>query len=250
MGAIETFDAFLSAKAAALGWPTEAIVRMLLAGLCGGLIGVEREMRGRQAGFRTNILVCLGSSLVMIVSISLAKSTLTFPAPLHDHININTDPGRIPYGVMGGIGFLGAGTIIHNKGSIRGLTTAAALWCVAAIGLGCGLGLYFISTVASLMIISALWLLSYIEPRIPQRRYRQLICRMPWSPTCVADLVRYFKSHGFKIVDASFDRRDDPSVAMVTLYVAFRDQQQYYTVERQLGDEKWFELMTTRESQQ
>jgi putative Mg2+ transporter-C (MgtC) family protein len=201
MGVIESFDAALTAKAAALGWPVEAIIRMTLAAVCGGLVGIEREMRGRQAGFRTNILVCLGSSLVMIVSITLAQRE--WPAPLNSGVQINVDPGRIPYGVMGGIGFLGAGTIIHNKGTIRGLTTAAALWCVAAIGLGCGLGMYFITSVATLLIISALWLLSYIEHRIPQTRYRQLICRMPWSPSCVADLVKFFKTHNFKVVDAS-----------------------------------------------
>ncbi|HEY0008985.1 MAG TPA: MgtC/SapB family protein, partial [Tepidisphaeraceae bacterium] len=100
MGFVETLDTAITAKAAALGWQTEALVRMMLAAFCGGLIGVEREMRGRQAGFRTNLLVCLGSSLVMIVSISLA--TKNWPSPLSSGVNINVDPGRIPYGVMGG----------------------------------------------------------------------------------------------------------------------------------------------------
>ncbi len=232
------------------GLPTEAFLRLLLAAVCGGVIGIEREMRGRQAGFRTNLLVCIGSALVMIVSIAVAEMTVTMDSPLHDHININTDPGRIAYGVMGGIGFLGAGTIIHNKGSIRGLTTAAALWCVAALGLAAGLGLYTVTTMATLMIVVVLWILSYIEPLIPQTRYRQIVVRTDWSPNCIPEVVSYLKTRGLRVIDVSFDRREDPAFAVVTLVIAFKDAHQFFHLERAVEGERKFELLATRETQQ
>lgn len=248
---IGQIDAQISQAIIQFGWPVEAFVRLLLAAACGGIIGVEREMRGRQAGFRTNLLVCLGSALVMIVSISLAQHTLTWDTSgIAGHININTDPGRIPYGVMGGIGFLGAGTIIHNKGSIRGLTTAAALWCVAAMGLGAGLGLYTIVTIATTLIICVLWVLSYIEPLIPQTRYRQIVVRTAWSQNCIPEVVHYLKERGLRVVDVSFDRRDDPQFAVVTLVIAFKDAKQYFQLERTVEGGGKFELLATRETQQ
>lgn len=244
-------DAAISEAIIQFGWPAEALVRLLLAALCGGIIGVEREIRGRQAGFRTNLLVCLGSALVMIVSISLARHTLTWDTShIAGHININTDPGRIPYGVMGGIGFLGAGTIIHNKGSIRGLTTAAALWCVAAMGLSAGLGLYTITTIATMLIIGVLWVLSYIEPLIPQTRYRQIVVRTNWSPNCIPEVVSFLKERGLRVVDVGFDRRDDPAFAVVTLVIAFKDTKQYFQLERTVESGSKFELLATRETQQ
>src|SRR3982751_5325636 len=113
----------------------ETATRILLAAIFGGLIGLEREVRGRQAGFRTYILVCVGSALVMVVSIQFAAHQWTAQSA-NQGININIDPARIAYGVMTGIGFLGAGAIVHAQGGlVRGLTTAAALWCVAAVGL-------------------------------------------------------------------------------------------------------------------
>src|SRR5688572_425765 len=116
----EQMDDQIRLWALSLGWPLEAALRLICAVVAGGLVGLEREVRGRQAGFRTNVLVCLGSALVMIVSIHFAY----VPWPQHAGVNINIDPARIAYGIMTGIGFLGAGTIVHSKGSVRGLTTA------------------------------------------------------------------------------------------------------------------------------
>lgn len=123
---LHEIDAAIAAWAQGFGTPVEHLIRLTLAVVCGGLVGLEREIRGRQAGFRTNLLVCVGSAMVMVVSISLA--TVHWPSQGTYGVQLSVDPGRIAYGVMGGIGFLGAGTIIHNKGSIRGLTTAAAMW--------------------------------------------------------------------------------------------------------------------------
>src|SRR5438128_1990506 len=135
----DPIDHYLAKLAFSYGWPVYMLMRLLMAMVAGGLVGLERELRGRQAGFRTNLLVCLGSALVMIVSNSIAVADW---AARDVHVNVNVDPARIAYGVMTGIGFLGAGTIIKSGGSVRGLTTAAGLWCVAAIGLAAGFGMY------------------------------------------------------------------------------------------------------------
>src|SRR5437016_6342653 len=114
---ITALDEHFATWAASLGWPTEALLRMVFAAVAGGLVGMEREVRGREAGFRTNLLVGLGSALVMLVSISFAAH------PWQPRgFTINVDPARIAYSVMTGIGFIGAGTIIKFGGSIRGLT--------------------------------------------------------------------------------------------------------------------------------
>ncbi|MBP3584916.1 MAG: MgtC/SapB family protein [Peptococcaceae bacterium] len=125
--------------------------RLLLAMLLGGIIGAERERKNRSAGFRTHILVTVGSCMFMIVSISMPMMISTMP----NGIVNNADPGRIAAQVVSGIGFLGAGAIIQDKGKVRGLTTAASLWVVAAIGLAVGAGMYLtaISTTFFLFLI-------------------------------------------------------------------------------------------------
>ena len=127
------------------------MVRLLLAMLLGGVIGAERERKHRSAGFRTHILVTVGSCMFMIVSISMPMMISTMP----NGIVNNADPGRIAAQVVSGIGFLGAGAIIQDKGKVRGLTTAASLWVVAAIGLAVGAGMYVtaISTTFFLFLI-------------------------------------------------------------------------------------------------
>lgn len=228
---------------AGFGWTGECIARLLMALLAGGLVGLEREVRGRQAGFRTNLLVCLGSALVMVVSISVARQKfITEPGT-----NINVDPARIAYGVMSGIGFLGAGTIIHSKGSVRGLTTAAALWCVAAVGLAIGIGLYVLSIAAVVMIVLALWILDYLEEHIPKVRYRTVSVRRHWGAGVIADTVKYFQDRKLEVVDAAFDRTPDLKSVDVHLKVAFTNRRQYYSVERSLQGETEIELLSARE---
>src|SRR3954454_7079761 len=136
-----------------LGSPLEDLARLLMAAVFGGLVGIEREVRGRQAGFRTCLLVCVGSALVMLVSIEFARHNWTH----QPNVNINIDPARIAYGVMTGIGFLCAGVIVKGNTGIHGLTTAAGMWCVAAIGLSIGFGMYSISTLATVLVVTALW---------------------------------------------------------------------------------------------
>ncbi|PRX33629.1 putative Mg2+ transporter-C (MgtC) family protein [Orenia metallireducens] len=144
----------------------EIILRLVLSCILGGAIGFERERNARPAGFRTNILVSLGSTLAMIVSIRLF---LEF-----NHIQ-PVDPGRIAAQVISGVGFLGAGTIIREGFSVKGLTTSAGLWAVAGIGLSLGAGFYLSALVATLLVILTLTLLSKVEKTISNVHRKYLI---------------------------------------------------------------------------
>ena len=128
-------------------------IRLGVALLLGGLIGIEREVRSKDAGFRTHFLVSLGSALFCIVS------QYGFGAEVKD-------ASRVAAQVVSGIGFLGAGTIIFQKNVVRGLTTAAGLWVTAAIGLACGTGMYLPAIVTTLMVLVGLEILSVIIPRV------------------------------------------------------------------------------------
>jgi putative Mg2+ transporter-C (MgtC) family protein len=130
------------------------IFRLLLAVVLSGAVGLEREVHGRAAGFRTHILVCVGSTLIMLTAIHLMES-YGGVAPI--------DPGRVAAQVVSGIGFLGAGTIIQIRDSVRGLTTAASLWVAAGIGLAVGSGFYIGATATTLIVLIALYILSTIE---------------------------------------------------------------------------------------
>lgn len=192
--------------AGALGWPTEACLRLALAVFAGGLIGLEREIRVRHAGFRTMILVCIGSALVMVVSQRLPYGDW----PVLDGQNrVVVDPGRIAYGIMTGVGFLGAGTIIERRGKARGLTTASAIWCVAAIGMTIGFGLYAVAALATVLVLLTLWLLDHFEDMLPVRRLREVTVRSPYRPGVVREVIRLFTESGFRVQRAAMDRAGD-----------------------------------------
>jgi len=230
---LHDLDRWINDWANGLQWPVEPLIRLSLAALLGGLVGLEREIRGRQAGFRTNLLVSLGCSLIMIVSISFSKQAWPHPAGY----SITVDPARIAYGVMAGIGFLGAGVIVKHEGGIHGLTTAAGLWCVAAIGLACGMGLYLIALSAAVLVLAALWILNYVEKFLPKVRYRVVTVRRPWHPEVVHETVRMVEDKGLKVNDASFERLGDLSNVSIRLRIAFSSPQQYFALEKEL--DRW-----------
>ena len=134
------------------------LLRLLLALLLGGLVGFEREQSNHAAGLRTNILVCLGSCLLMLLSMYGFSAFVDEP-------NVRVDPARLAAAVITGIGFLGAGTILFTGKSITGLTTAASLWVVSAIGLAVGAGFYFASATATIMVLVTLWAFNKLEKR-------------------------------------------------------------------------------------
>ena len=138
----------------------DMMVRLLFAAILSGFIGYEREIHGRLAGFRTHILVGVGSALMMLTSMYIFDIYRG---------QASVDPGGIAAQVVSGIGFLGAGTIIRFKASVRGLTTAASLWTVAGLGLAVGAGMYIPATFTTILVLGALFFLNRVE-RVMIRR--------------------------------------------------------------------------------
>jgi putative Mg2+ transporter-C (MgtC) family protein len=152
-------DVFLAVQASVLGFlpgTLDPIVRLAFAIGLGGLIGLDRELRDKPAGFRTIILICMGACLFTIVSDQLGGR--------------DGESTRIAAQIAPGIGFLGAGAIIQNRQTIVGLTTAATIWAVAAVGMACGFGRLALATVSALCILVALFLFDSIEHFIGERR--------------------------------------------------------------------------------
>ena len=146
-----------------LQW-TDVLLRIVLAGVLGGAIGVERELREREAGLRTHMLVAIGSALFTLVS-AYGFSEFHFS----NASGITYDPTRIAAQVVTGIGFLGAGAIIRQGLSVRGLTTAASMWVVAAIGIATGAGYYSAAVITTVVVLLSLWPLRIVAFRMFER---------------------------------------------------------------------------------
>ncbi|GLI18726.1 MULTISPECIES: MgtC/SapB family protein [Tepidanaerobacter] len=144
----------------------ELTIRLVLSLVLGGIIGLERETTNKPAGFRTHILVCMGSAVIMLTSIFIFSQ---FQG------KTNVDPTRIPAQVVSGIGFLGAGTIIREGASVKGLTTAASLWAVSAIGLAIGAGFYYGATLATFMMLLTLVTFNKLDQLILKKRFLQML---------------------------------------------------------------------------
>lgn len=153
---MDFFDNFLKAISDTEVTTTSAIFKLMLSLLLGGIVGFERKRKGQVAGARTFALISMGATLAMIVSIYIPQVYLGLK---------NGDPGRVAAQVITGVGFLGAGAIIQTKGSVRGLTTAAGIWMVAALGLAVGVGLYLIAAISTILILFTLVSLEQYERR-------------------------------------------------------------------------------------
>jgi putative Mg2+ transporter-C (MgtC) family protein len=129
-----------------------AIGRLLMACLLGALVGLQREIRRKAAGVRTNLLICMGSAFFTLLSAILAGDA-------------NPDKGRVASNIVQGVGFLGAGLILHNRSRVSGLTSAASVFVVASIGMACGAGLYAAAAVAAVIVILALEVVGFLEQR-------------------------------------------------------------------------------------
>ena len=145
----------------------ESFVCLSVSLICGLLIGSEREYRGKAAGLRTNILICMGSCLFMIISKHVAETALK-------NGFTSVDPSRIAAQVVSGIGFLGAGAIIRHRGGISGLTTAAGIWGMAAIGLAAGSGMYLLAIVSSIGYVLIIEIFYYLAKIIRLKTYRYM----------------------------------------------------------------------------
>lgn len=154
------------------GYNTELFtttVRLVIALLAGGLIGLERSYNGRPAGFRTHALVCMSSALLMLLTVY--QWELLKGVPLD---TIRVDPTRMGQGIMTGIGFLGAGVIMKEKFTIRGLTTAASIWVTASIGILIGMGFFLAAAMATILALGTLSLFRWFESKLPSLTFGSL----------------------------------------------------------------------------
>ena len=165
--------------------------RLVLAALFGTIIGLDREYREKEAGFRTHFLVSLGSALMMIVSQYGFSEILT-------HDGVSLDPRRIAAQVVSGIGFIGAGTIIFNHQIVRGLTTAASLWATAGIGLTAGAGMSWLALAATILTLVALEGLSLVFRSLGSRR--MVVVFSASDRTGVADTLDRIRTDGYMVV--------------------------------------------------
>lgn len=171
----------------------------------GGVIGLERSFHGRPAGFRTHTLVCLASSLLMLVTLYQWKWLPAVPLD-----TIRTDPTRMAQGIMTGIGFLGAGVIFKEGLSVRGLTTAASIWITAAIGILIGVGFYFPAILGTVLTIGTLSVFRWIEAKLPSHCYAHHTIRFDRSNAMAEEQVRALLAHHyFTVANMSYRVSDD-----------------------------------------
>jgi putative Mg2+ transporter-C (MgtC) family protein len=141
----------------------QTVLRLVAACGLGAMIGLEREFHGRSAGLRTHLLVSLGAAIAMSVALHFVEVL----GSAGGSSSIRVDPSPIAYGVMAGVGFIGAGVIFHQGVGVRGLTTAASLWCSAGVGLACGFGMYLVAGVGTALVLFALVALDHLQRCLP-----------------------------------------------------------------------------------
>jgi putative Mg2+ transporter-C (MgtC) family protein len=176
--------------------------------LAGTLIGLERTFHGRPAGFRTHALVCLASSLLMLLTLYQEQ----WGGKL-SHETVRLDPTRMAQGIMTGIGFLGAGVIFKEGLSVRGLTTAASIWITAAIGILLGAGFYFLAAVATLAALGVLSVFRWLERLVPTEFYANHSLKFRRESVIPEDAMRaLIRRHGFSIGRLTYRLRDGGSL--------------------------------------
>ena len=181
------------------------LLHLCLAVLAGGLIGLERTYHGRPAGFRTHTLVCTASSLLM--QLTLYQWEMVAGMPME---TVRIDPTRMAQGIMTGIGFLGAGVVLKDGLTVRGLTTAASIWITAAIGIMAGAGFYFATIVATLLTLGTLSVFRRIELMMPALYYSRLEIRFRRHETLAEDELRaLITEHGFSVANLSYALKEE-----------------------------------------
>jgi len=181
------------------------VFRIVAALAAGGLIGLERSHRGRPAGFRTHALVCLASSLLMLVTV---YESHWFPRDSAARVMV--DPTRMAQGIMTGIGFVGAGAIIKEGFTVRGLTTAASIWITAAIGILTGIGFYFAALIGTVLVLGTLSAFRWIEARLPSETYALFMVRFSRDAVIPESGLRALvESTGFSLHNLSYRLHGD-----------------------------------------
>ena len=168
--------------------------KLVLAALLGGVIGLERQIREKPAGLRTNILICVGSTLFMSISTKVAAL-------------VGGDPTRIAAQIISGIGFLGAGAVLHSHGFVLGLTTAATIWVVAGVGMALGSGMYSVAVFVTAMSFVTLYFLAFIEDKFQGRKFYSYTLVVTDLNPALASIEKIL--HETSVAAASFNFKKD-----------------------------------------
>src|SRR6516225_6009695 len=169
-------------------------LKLVLAAVLGGIIGIEREIRDKPAGLRSNILICVGSTLFMSISTKVAQL-------------LGGDPTRIAAQIISGIGFLGAGAVLQAHGFVLGLTTAATIWVVAGVGMAIGSGMYLVAIFATAMSLVTLYFLSFIEDKIQGRKSYSYSLVVSDLNQALASINRVLQESSVSAVSFNFRKR-------------------------------------------
>jgi putative Mg2+ transporter-C (MgtC) family protein len=211
-------------------------VPLLLALVCGGAIGFERELSGRAAGLRTHILVCLSSTLLILASRSGAGSF----TDMDSELRLIFDPNRMAAGIVTGIGFLGAATVLRSGDSLRGLTTAACIWFVAGLGIVIGNEQYALAIVGTLAVLSVLALMNRFAGLLRPNIYRRLI--VITTATKVqpqVDAIRaVLKSHEIRVMDLASSQSNETGHRELIFYIGLKRSFLAPLVTEEVGDFK------------
>jgi putative Mg2+ transporter-C (MgtC) family protein len=196
---------------------TEIIIRLLLGAAIGGIIGFERSTHGRAAGFRTHLLVCVAGVLIMTVSEYYHYLSMWDPS------YIRIDPARLAAGAITGVGFLGAGVIVKSGLNVQGLTTAACLWIVSAIGLSIGSGLYVAGLASFVITYLSLWLLRMVEDKMPRLSYKfmTIVVEGPGDEESIRTTIR---KCGASMEGANYERDLERSVSTYSVTLSYKDE--------------------------
>ncbi len=210
------------------------LVHLFAALVAGGLIGLERSAQGRPAGFRTHTLVCMASSLLMLLTVY--QLDLLRDIPLE---TVRIDPTRMAQGIMTGIGFLGAGVIMKDRLTVRGLTTAASIWITAAIGILIGVGFYFPAIVATALTLGALSLFRWLEAVIPTQHYARVEVRSRAADRMsLEELQDLIARHGCSGANPGYALEESGKYFRYDLTVRTRDRENFRRLAEALASQK------------
>ena len=208
-------------------------VPILLAFLCGGAIGFERELSGRAAGLRTHILVCLSSTLLILVSRSAAEAGLVNG----EAVRLVFDPNRMGAGIVTGIGFLGAATVLRSGDVLRGLTTAACIWFVAGLGIVIGTEQYALALVGTVLVLFVLTAINRVAGLVRPFVYRRLIVissAKEIQPQVEA-IRAVLKRHRIRVIDLASGHSQETGRNEIVFYLALKNHFQAPQVTEEVG---------------
>jgi putative Mg2+ transporter-C (MgtC) family protein len=218
---------------------TDIIIRLCLSFVAGTIIGFERASKHQVAGLRTHVIICLGATLLMLLSIWLPQE--------YSYMK-NGDPGRIAAQVVSGIGFLGAGAMIRLGNNVRGLTTAASLWLIAAVGMAVGAGQFLAAAITEGLALAALCGLGELERRVfPAERNKTLELQFKNSTPDMNKLLSTVKSFGVRVQSMDIDQAFDKKGAKLKLLVGFPSTTDITQLIKALKDIKGLENVDLKE---